>query len=57
MVNENNELTGICPGSDISEDPNYYLKIKAPKTHDQHGIGPFLLAGAAYLQANKKFRK
>ena len=57
VVNENNELTGVCPPSDISEDPNYYLKGRAPKVHDQHGIGPFLLAGAAYLQANKKFRK
>ena len=57
VVNENNELTGVCPPSDISEDPNYYLKGRAPRVHDQHGIGPFLLAGAAYLQANKKFRK
>jgi hypothetical protein len=56
-VNENDELTGVCPPSDISEDPNYYLKGRAPRVHDQHGIGPFLLAGAAYLQANKKFRK
>ena len=57
VVNENDELTGVCPPSDISEDPNYYLKGRAPRVHDQHGIGPFLLAGAAYLQANKKFRK
>ena len=27
--------------------------MKSPVTHNQHGIGPFLLAGAAYLQANK----
>ena len=53
VVNENNELTGVCPPSDISEDPNYYLKGKAPRVHDQHGIGPFLLAGTAYLQASK----
>ena len=57
VVNENNELTGVCPPSDISEDPNYYLKGRAPRVHDQHGIGPFLLAGTAYLQANKKLRK
>ena len=57
VVNDNDELTGVCPPSDISEDPNYYLKGRAPRVHDQHGIGPFLLAGAAYLQANKKFRK
>jgi hypothetical protein len=57
VVNENNELTGVCPPSDISEDPNYYLKGRAPRVHDQHGIGPFLLAGTAYLQANKKLKK
>lgn len=57
VVNENNELTGVCPPSDISEDPNYYLIGRAPRVHDQHGIGPFLLAGTAYLQANKKLKK
>jgi rhamnogalacturonyl hydrolase YesR len=56
LVNDKGEITRVCPGSDISEDPNYYLKTKAPKTHDQHGIGPFLLAGAAYLQANKTLK-
>lgn len=55
-VNDEFEITGVCPPSDISEDPNYYLKGKAPKTHDQHGIGPFLLAGAAYLKANKTLK-
>ena len=52
-VNDQFEITGVCPPSDISTDPNYYLKGKAPKVHDQHGIGPFLLAGAAYLEAKK----
>lgn len=56
LVNDEGEITRVCPGSDISEDPNYYLKTKAPKSHDQHGIGPFLLAGAAYLQANKTLK-
>ena len=56
LVNDEGEITRVCPGSDISENPNYYLKTKAPKTHDQHGIGPFLLAGAAYLQANKTLK-
>ena len=53
VVNENDQLTGVCPPSGISEDPNYYLKGKAPKVHDQHGIGPFLLSGAEYLKASK----
>ena len=56
MVNDKFEITGVCPPSDISPDPNYYLKGRAPKIHDQHGIGPFLLAGAAYLQANKTLK-
>lgn len=55
-VNDKFEITGVCPGSDISSDPKYYLKDKAPKTHDQHGIGPFLLAGAEYLKASKKLK-
>ena len=50
-VNGKYELTGVCPPSDISTDPNYYLKLKAPQTHDQHGIGPFILAGAEFLNA------
>lgn len=52
-VNDQFEITGVCPPSDISEDPSYYLKGRAPKTHDQHGIGPFLLAGAEFLRASK----
>ena len=55
-VNDQFEITGVCPPSDISNDPQYYLKGKAPKTHDQHGIGPFLLAGATYLEVNKKLK-
>ncbi len=53
VVNDDFELTGVCPPSDISEDRNYYLQGKAPRIHDQHGIGPFLLAGAGYLKVNK----
>ncbi|OVE75564.1 hypothetical protein BVX97_04035 [bacterium E08(2017)] len=53
MVNDNFEITNVCPPSDISSNPDYYIKGRAPRIHDQHAIGPFLLAGAAYLQANK----
>jgi len=53
IVNDDYELTGVCPPSDISEDRKYYLEGKAPRVHDQHGIGPFLLSGAEYLKANK----
>lgn len=55
-VNDQFEITGVCPPSDISQDADYYLKGRAPKTHDQHAIGPFLLAGAANLQANKTLK-
>ena len=48
-VDENLQLTGVCPPSDISEERSYYLEGKAPVLHDQHGIGPFLLAGATHL--------
>jgi len=53
-VDDQYKITGVCPPSDISSDPNYYLKGKAPKKHDQHGIGPFLLAGAEYLRASRR---
>ena len=53
-VNDDYQLTGVCPPSDISEDPSYYLKGRAPKTHDQHGIGPFLLSGSEYLRTERK---
>ena len=53
VVNEEYELTGVCPPSDISEERSYYLKGKAPRLHDQHGVGPFILAGSEYLKANK----
>ena len=52
-VDENYELKGVSPGSDIYANPKDYNEGKSPVTHDQHGIGPFLLSGAAYLQASK----
>lgn len=54
MVNEDYKIINVCPPSDISEDPNYYLKgARAPRIHDQHGLGPFILAGAEYLKLTK----
>lgn len=52
-VNDKFEITNVCPPSDISTKVEFYSKGKAPVTHDQHAIGPFLLAGAAYLRTNK----
>ena len=43
-VNDNFELTGVCPPSDISPDPDY-LKGKAPVVHDQHASVRFCLPG------------
>jgi len=51
-VTDDFRITGVCPPTDMSTDPDYYLK-RGPKTHDQHAIGPFLLSGAAYLEALK----
>ncbi len=53
QINDDFQLTGVCPPSDISEERSYYLKGKAPQIHDQHGIGPFLLSGAEYLKTSK----
>ena len=50
-MNTNYQITDVCPPTDISEDPSYYLENRKGVLHDQHGIGPFILAGAAYLKA------
>lgn len=52
-VNDKYEITDVCMATDMSDDINYYLK-RPRILNDQHGIGPFLLAGAEYLKANKK---
>jgi hypothetical protein len=44
--------SGACPPTDINTDPAYYQN-QGPPIHDQHAIGPFMLAGAAYLEALK----
>ena len=51
MVNEHGEITNVCPPADISPKPEYYLENRAPLVHDQHALGPFLLAGAEYVRA------
>ena len=50
-VNSNYQITDVCPPSDMSEDPSYYLVNRKGVLHDQHGIGPFILAGAEFLKA------
>jgi rhamnogalacturonyl hydrolase YesR len=50
-VNENYQIKDVCPPTDMSEDVDYYLK-RERVLHDQHGIGPFLLAGATFLKVN-----
>ncbi|CAA6677643.1 MULTISPECIES: glycoside hydrolase family 105 protein [unclassified Lentimonas] len=49
-VNDQYEIIDVCMATDMSDDLNYYLK-RPRIIHDQHGIGPFLLAGAEYLKA------
>lgn len=50
-VNESYQIMDVCPPSDMSEDPSYYLVNRKGVLHDQHGIGPFILAGSEYLKA------
>lgn len=54
MVSGDYKILNVCPPSDISEDPDYYLNGRAPRIHDQHGIGPFILAGVEYKKVNEK---
>ena len=51
-VNQDFEITDVCPPSGIRADPKYYTENRSPVLHDQHGVGPFLLAGAEHLRAN-----
>ncbi|WP_304064412.1 glycoside hydrolase family 88/105 protein [Pedobacter glucosidilyticus] len=46
------KIKDTCPPTDMSEDVQYYLN-RSRITHDQHAIGPFLLAGAELLKLNK----
>lgn len=52
-VNSNYQITDVCPPSDMSEDPSYYLENRKGVLHDQHGIGPFILAGSEILKLEK----
>lgn len=53
-VNYDFEITGVSPATDISKNPDYYLK-PSPVAHDLHAIGPFLLSGAEYYRFRKEF--
>ncbi len=48
-LTENNQLKDVCVGTDMSEDVNYFFK-RPRVTHDQHGIGPYLLAASEVIK-------
>lgn len=54
MVNDDYKILNVCPPSDISPDVEFYSIKRAPRVHDQHGLGPFILAGAEYLKLQAK---
>jgi rhamnogalacturonyl hydrolase YesR len=54
-LTENNQLKDVCVGTDMSEDVNYFFK-RPRVTHDQHGIGPYLLAASEVIKLTKKDR-
>ncbi|MBD0401738.1 glycoside hydrolase family 105 protein [Flammeovirga sp. EKP202] len=51
-VNSDFQITDVCPPTGMSDDVDYYLK-RERIVHDQHAIGPYILAGAEYLKATK----
>ncbi|MEM9400359.1 MAG: glycoside hydrolase family 88 protein [Verrucomicrobiota bacterium] len=50
-LNDDNELTDVCVGTDMSEDFEYYFN-RPRKIHDQHGVGPYLLAASEIAKLN-----
>jgi rhamnogalacturonyl hydrolase YesR len=53
-LTDKNQLKDVCRSTGMSEDLDYYFN-RERITHDQHGIGPFLLAAAEIikLKSNK----
>jgi rhamnogalacturonyl hydrolase YesR len=52
-LTDRNQLKDVCVGTDMSEDLKYFLK-RPRVTHDQHGIGPYLLAAAEVIKIKKR---
>ena len=48
-IDAKNRITDVCKATDMSDQVEYYLN-RPRILHDQHGIGPFLLAGAEFLK-------
>ena len=48
-LTEDFRLRDVVPGTDMRDDPQYYLD-RPRLTHDPHVVGPFLLAGAELLR-------
>ena len=52
-LTDENQLKDVCVGTDMSADLDYFFK-RSRVTHDQHGIGPYLLAAAEVIKLKKK---
>lgn len=51
-LTDKNQLKDVCVGTDMSEKVQYFFK-RPRVTHDQHGIGPYLLAAAEVIKLDK----
>ncbi len=54
-LTDNNQLEDVCVATGMSEKVNYYFH-RPRVTHDQHGIGPYLLAASEIIKLTKKDR-
>jgi len=52
-LTDKNQLKDVCVGTDMSEDVKYFFD-RNRVTHDQHGIGPYLLSAAEVIKLKKK---
>ena len=52
-IDQNNDLTSVCEGTDRKNDANYYLARKR-RTGDFHGQAPMLWAASALLREGKQ---
>lgn len=51
-VTPEGELEDVCIGTNIEDDIRFYY-TRPKETNDQHGLGPFLLAGSEILRAER----
>jgi len=52
-LTDSNQLKDVCVATDMSETVKYYFQ-RPRVTHDQHGIGPYLLAASEVIKLKKE---